>query len=204
MFFDGNGGFSPFLKWRNGSEMKVRISDIGPEGLEINDTLPADGLNARLNEGGESEIIFEDSPEVRLRLSPLAQGAELRGAVSGEYRQPCGRCNSPSMRRLEASFHLVMLPEGSEEARQYEDSDDIGVVYFSGDQIELDDSLQEAVILQLSIFWLPDIGEPDGCPNCNAGDMPVTEQDSGEEKVLLGDLLQRAAADKKGRARRRG
>src|SRR5437868_310704 len=83
--------------------MKIRVSDIGPDGLLINDTIPLEALNARLNECRTNDIIFTAPPKVSIKVNSTAHGAETEGKVSARYRQPCSMCLKEIDRQLEVN-----------------------------------------------------------------------------------------------------
>ena len=147
--------------------MKVRISDLSAAGLKISEDIPLDALNARMAEGAGNDIIFTAAPHVEIHVTPSAHGADTKGTVKTKYRQPCSMCAKELDRELEiaANFTLKRRPEESDpDAPEY--ADDIGISYFSGDHVELEELIQEALILSLSRYWRPPQNKDGSCQVC--------------------------------------
>lgn len=182
--------------------MKVRVSRLPPEGLSVKTTLSLESLNTRMNEGREVDIVFTEAPSVDLMVTKTTQGAETKGRVTTKYRQPCSRCVEAVEKSLdiEANFILQQRPEPgqrdtSDSEEDYED--DIGISYFEGDQVDLEDLIQQALILPLSLFWHPPCDQKGNCTHCgklceapNAAEIPKLET------ISLGDLLKKAGVSK--------
>jgi len=188
--------------------MRVRVRDISPEGLTIDDTLSLERLNERMDEGRENHTHFTSKPKIELRLDRSPSGAETCGTVSADYLQPCARCAKLLQHKCAARADFVfhekppeMVSRGSHEdpeadASPYEDyTDDVGICYFNGEHIELEELLQEALILQINPFFQPQLTNEGRCIEC--GDVPRTEvavepQGATPKGLSLGVLLKRA------------
>ena len=183
--------------------MKIRISTIPPEGLKLSVPLSLDALNDRMNEGGEQEIKFLSPPQLEVVIIRRAHGGELSGEVRTTYEQPCSRCAEEKERELVAPLNITL--KRSPEGHALPD-DDIGVVYFQEDHVDIEEIVQETIILALSIFWSPPTDCEGICTLCNRRveyGVPVAEVDekknsAGTKTQSLGDLLQTAM----GRAKR--
>ena len=176
--------------------MKVQVSDLPVEGLKINDTIPLDSLNARMAEGRYKDIVFLVPPKVDISVTPTqAGGAETKGVVRSKYRQPCGRCLESLERdvEVECNFTLIQRPEPevgvTEEILDEAFIDDVGLVYFDGDQIDLEDLIQETLILSLSLFWSPPVKENGDCELCAFNISKNANSKKGNDKIKLGDLF---------------
>jgi len=181
--------------------MKVRVSRLPTEGLTVKTTLYLENLNTRMNEGKGNDILFTSAPSVELVVTKTSQGAETKGRVSTKYKQPCSRCDDGVEKSLdiEANFILQARPEPTErddsEDEDYED--DIGIAYFEGDQIDLEDIIQQALILPLSRFWHPACDAQGNCSHCGREcEKPVDESVTKLETISLGDLLKKAGVSK--------
>jgi uncharacterized metal-binding protein YceD (DUF177 family) len=164
--------------------MRVRISTLPPQGLQVCDSLPLETLNARLNEGHSTDIKFLSPPQANLLALPVGTGATVTGTVTGQYQQDCGRCSDPVPQQMEIQVNLIARPraEGSDV------EDDIGIVFFDGEHVELGDLLEELLILKLDLFWSPPMDESNKCTVCSR------QLVKGESKPVnvLGDLLKKA------------
>ena len=183
--------------------MKIRIDDLPPTGLTINDTIPLEPLNIRMGEGRYKDIVFTTPPRVEITVTKTQEGgAETRGKISSKYKQGCGRCADMLERdiEVEANFTLLNRPnpepeivEG-EEVMTQEYLDDVGLIYIEEGAVDLEDMIQETLILALSPFWSPPCNEAGDCDLCGfniaKGLAAKGCNDSG--KVLFGDLLKKA------------
>lgn len=170
--------------------MKIRITDIPAEGLKVQDTLPLEELNSRMNEGSNTEFNFLSAPLVKLEVHRAGEGAEVEGSVSAEFSQGCSLCldSLPRSSVVPVSFQLRQRKgERGEE-------DDIGMIYYDGDSVDLQEAIEECLILSLSLFWHPEFIE-DKCTQCKR-----SRKDLGlgkpNEKLTLGNLIQQASKKK--------
>ena len=173
--------------------MNIRISTIPPRGLDIKETLPLDSLNARMNEGRENDIVFTAAPQVELTVLRTIEGAETKGSVRTKYKQQCSWCLDPVERELEIEAKFVLSPRPAEksvnEAGSFED--DIGVVYYDNDHVDLEDVIQEALILSLSRFWHPPVDEKGACTVCGRN-VEAERKQLQDAPLTLGALLKKA------------
>ncbi len=174
---------------RSTSLIIIRITDIPSRGLEVADHLDCEALNARMNEAPENDIRFLTAPTFALRIKPEIAGAELRGSIEASYEQPCGRCLQLIERTIRQDLLITLKAKshrpGIDRATSSSEwDDDIGIVYFDGEQIDLEEILQESLILSINPFE----SEHPKCPGppTHRGH---TSDDSSERKPTLGDLL---------------
>ncbi len=167
--------------------VKIRITDIPKEGLEINEELCLDAINSRMNEAPDNDITFIEAPRFSVLIKPELGGAELSGTISTRYKQPCARCLEEISEFLKQELSLTLKAktkkpgiERPTEATEWDDG--IGIVYFDGEHIDLEDILQETLILSLDPFN----SAHEGCKGV------VHTGDEKEEKQTLGSLLEKA------------
>lgn len=176
--------------------MKVRISDIPHTGLKVSDILPLDALNARMSTGRGNDIVFTVAPQVDLLINKTQSGAETKGLVKTKYRQQCARCLEDFEKPLEISADLTLhhkpsaleLPENVEATF----TDDVGIAYFEGDSIDLEDILQEMLILSLSLYWAPECDKEGKCSWCGLNRSRFEKQEDSPGKNSLGALFKKA------------
>lgn len=176
--------------------MKIRLTDIPAAGLEVKESVPPDALNERLDTGNSHGIRFTAALEVALIVHKSPNGAETRGTVTSTYRQPCARCADGVERKLsvETNYLLQQRPEvlRGHESEEYED--DIGITFYDGEHIDLDDLIQESIILSLSIYWHPDEDATGKCSHCkrNVQQGKSNEAPAATKGIALNDLLKKA------------
>lgn len=175
--------------------MKVRLSDIPHSGLKVNDILPLDALNTRMSEGEHKDLVFTQAPQVELVVSRTQSGAETKGIVRTKYRQACSRCLENMERDLEIAANFILQPKPDpEEISDDVDADytdDVGIAYFEGEHIDLEDLLQEALILSLTLYWAPPCDQKGNCTQCGAhrSKFELYDEPPG---INLGNLLKKA------------
>lgn len=164
--------------------MRVRISDISPKGLEVKGEIPLVPLNDRMKAGENQEIIFSCAPIADLMIFGNSSGAELTGTISAKYKQACSLCLDVKERsvNIKTKFHL------KEKTDPKAEDDDIGIVYYENDLLELDPILEEALILSLALYWHPPFDKKERCTECEKSRSELgLAADAGALK--LGDLL---------------
>lgn len=189
--------------------MKVRISDISAAGLDIADTISVQNLNARMAEGRNNQIVFDSDPSVILKVTRNLSGAQAQGTIQATYHQPCAACQESIQRECRAEVDYLFQARPFEPKRRSKHAsseqppsegeqfdDDVGLVYFSGDHIELEPLLQESLILMLEPYWKPPCDQGGNCSQCHqntgshcckeaVGPNPQTGSDSQKFSELL-------------------
>ncbi len=173
--------------------MKVRVSDIPPEGLEIADILPLEALNARMAEGPGNDVFFCFPPQVRLHLFARKGGTEISGSITAKLEQPCTRCLETVSAQFNREIQLFLKPKEDRpgiDRRMNSDEweDDVGIVYFNGDTIDLEDILQESLILSVSPYDL----KHESCLGLSELYSDQEDDEDEESSNKLGALLKRA------------
>jgi uncharacterized metal-binding protein YceD (DUF177 family) len=175
--------------------MKIRLSDIPKTGLPVTETLPRQILNERISGGSDHGIVFTEDLHVNLIVTKSTSGAETKGSVTSRYLQPCSRCAEGLERALELKTNYILQPrpeviKGNEE-EQYED--DVGITYYDGEHIDLDDLIQETIILSLSLYWHPGEDREGKCTHCHQQVVNITPKKVEATKgTKLSDLLNKA------------
>ena len=153
--------------------MKIRVSDIGAAGLKVNDTIPLEPLNSRMNEACHNDILFTENPDVEVMVHRTPSGAQVKGFAKAKYTQPCSLCLEDLERQAEVKIDYVFqrknpLELSAKNEKDYSYYDDIGICYFSGEHIELEELIQESLILSLDQYWRPPQTEKGSCSICGA------------------------------------
>jgi uncharacterized metal-binding protein YceD (DUF177 family) len=148
--------------------VKVRISTIPPEGIAINATVALDSLNARMNEGRDNDISFTNAPYITCIIKLIGGGAELSGNVCATVLQPCSLCSKLIEREIEAPLNFVLRPGSTDNSDHLDGSylDDVGMVFYENDYLDLENLAQESLILSLSPFWRPSEDCNGACAVC--------------------------------------
>lgn len=173
--------------------MRIRLSDIGPAGLAIRDILPLAPLNARMAEGRPVGICFTEPPLVDLTVKTTVTGAEVRGLIRAKYTQDCGLCLNPKLRETEAAVLLAIQHRSRASIDPAATEDGVGLMYVDGEHAELEGTLQETLILSLSLYWHPALNQNRECSLCGQKFSELLGEPPRSEPVQrLGDLLKSA------------
>ena len=161
--------------------MRIRIDDIKDEGLSLEyaEESAAFPALAGISDAGDCEIIAP--VKTSLRAFPVRDMIEVEGKVETTLRQSCGRCLEEYEENLSASFALTYtrhLPEVSDDSEDEVEisAEEMGLILFEGEEIDLRDAVQEQVLMALPIRPLCRQECKGLCPQCGAN---LNEGDCG-------------------------
>lgn len=126
--------------------MKLRLTQIPPEGLRQRITVRAEALPRvrELSAGQSGELHAE------LLLKERKGRVEVRGRITGGLEVPCNRCLDAVPLELahEVEVTLVAEEEGRALTSDVQLSDgDLDVSFFDGDEIDLSALIEEEILL---------------------------------------------------------
>jgi hypothetical protein len=183
--------------------MRVRLSDIRPEGIIIKDTIPLEPLNARMCIGDENDVTFTEAPEVALKIRSCGGTAcEAMGLLKARYKQPCGLCAEEVAMAMEIDAHFMLKQKLGDVNPIVDYEDDRGVVTYEGEHVDLEDVIQETLILKLTPYFIPERDAKGVCSLCNkcptktAGILEEAPEEK-ESTISFGELLASAQKKKK-------
>lgn len=146
--------------------MRIAVDDIRAE-AGLHKTVPVEFTLEPVEFSGET---FDfDQPFVG-EVEIWNSGDELlvRARLSGEAEVGCGRCLTRYRFPVKASFaELFREGEPSEDAEE-EEGDEYTITYYTGDQIDLTDSLRENLLLELPMQPVCRRECNGLCPTCGA------------------------------------
>ena len=99
------------------------------------------------------ECKFTSPVRTRIRASRIREMVEVEGVVQATVRLNCGRCLAEFICPLVSEFALTYTgdrpgaPETAEPQEKELDADEVGLIYFRGEEIDLTEGIQEQVIL---------------------------------------------------------
>jgi hypothetical protein len=196
--------------------MRILVTTIPFTGMKIDAPISQRALNDRLNEGSaKNYITFEAAPLVDITLTRTYGGVLVKGIVSGLCKQDCGSCGELVPHQVTANIDWVLQGQ-SDRAAPDDLQEDTGVIAYSGDHVDLEEYLQEALILALSPYWHPPRDPQDVCSVCrrdcsrrswrmaddavNGGSDGTVDSKKGDKEVAkqdLGALLEMALKGKR-------
>jgi len=137
--------------------MYIRIEQIKSEGLQIRfEESPATfPVLAEMAETGECE--FAAPIKTALSAMRIDDMIEVEGRIDTRVRLACGRCLNTFETPLSSHFALTYthltedLPADTSQEEVELRAEDMGLVYFEGETIDLHEAIQEQIVMALPL-----------------------------------------------------
>lgn len=164
----------------------VEVSQIPPEGLNVNSALKAGELHV---EGEDSFTLQGGSLKAFLEKGDH-ESVHVRGRLEARLELQCGRCLDPFPFAVDQELDLFYLPHEAEQEDEEEDevelSDrDMVVAYYQGNRLDLGEMVREQLFLSAPMKRLCREECTGLCPSCGAnrnvspcGCKPTEDQDA--------------------------
>jgi uncharacterized protein len=131
--------------------MKILIDEIPESPKEIEFAASVDELNEAYAKAPAREFRFP--PLVDVDVVCYRSGREIffRGAFRGTIESTCSRCLNDFSFPVEHEFDIVLSPKPAQTSASTEElrPEDLGLSYYSGNEINLDPLVREQVLLAL-------------------------------------------------------
>jgi uncharacterized protein len=151
-WLDNKGEFTIFIFYPvSGSPMKISLDDITDSPKEISVSERIDDLNELYKNGQMREFHFPPFIGVHLDYYRSGQQIFFNGSLAGTFEATCSRCLSAHPFALNKEFELVLSPDPSQSGRKIEElrKEDLGLSYYSTEEINLTPLIREQVMLAL-------------------------------------------------------
>jgi uncharacterized protein len=154
--------------------MRLPIEQIDEEGRELTLEVGAGEFPVLEDLRGRGEARFESPIRFEIRAVRVENLFQVEGNVSAQVRLCCSRCLADFPMKLTEAFSLTYCPRSRmpEEQRPGEEAelspDEIDLIPFDGDQIDLLDGLQEQLVMALPVKPLCSQDCKGICPECGA------------------------------------
>ena len=139
---------------RQDSPYRVPLRQIPADGLDVEFDLSGPFARKAL-EGTEAN---PDSARLRagVRLQRVQHDVYARGQVTGRVTLPCSRCAKDAPLEIDAPFELTFVPPESDGAASDEEevelqAQDLDVVPYDGEAVDLESTLREQILLAFPI-----------------------------------------------------
>jgi uncharacterized protein len=134
-----------------GSPMKIPVDEITESAKETNFSERIDELNELYRQGQFRDFDFPRFLDVHLVYYRSGREIFFRGSFNGILEGRCSRCLRSYSFPLNKEFDFVLSPDPSKSGRKVEElkREDLGLSYYSSDEINLAPLMREQVLLAL-------------------------------------------------------
>lgn len=150
--------------------MRLELKDIKDGLLEREYACLCSDFPVLADLATEEDVHFKDPLSFRLRLQKTGQIVEVDGFLTAAVGLKCGRCLQPFEQQIQTGFALTFTPqtrqEGSEDEEVELEADELGLIYYRAETLELLDPLQEQVVMSVPIGPLCQDACQGLCPEC--------------------------------------
>lgn len=152
--------------------MEIYIEKIQPEGLSLNFVNSVANFPVLTEMVSAGECKFPVPIKTALRAQRISDMVEIEGNIETLVGLPCSRCLQIFETPLKSHFSLTYIQragdiEADGEPQEVElSAEDMGIVYFQGEKINLQDTIQEQVLIELPLRILCKPGCKGLCPRC--------------------------------------
>jgi uncharacterized protein len=151
--------------------MKISVDEIPQSPKEIRFSESIEELNEIYRQSNNHrEFSFPRTLAVELTYYRSGQDMVFHGRFYGEISGRCGRCLTDYPFELDKHFDFVLTPDPVKSGRRAEElsRDDLGLSYYSGEEIDLAPLIAEQVMLALPTRPLCRESCRGLCPSCGA------------------------------------
>ncbi len=148
--------------------MRITVAKIPEEGLKYGFTRPGEWF--REFGRGREDLPVELGPvEVSLKARRTGDTVYLEGTIETTVTADCCRCLEAARLPLAAAFAYTGVPEEERFAEERElRSEDLEVVFYTEDTLDLDPIVYEQILLQIPLKILCREDCRGLCPHCGA------------------------------------
>jgi uncharacterized protein len=167
--------------------MYIQVEQIESKGLDLRFEESAQDFPVLAEMIHQGECEFLAPIKISVRVVRIAGRVEVEGDVQTIVRLPCGRCLKSFATSLNSHFALTYTPR-IEEVEIISEQDEVELlpeqinrIYFQGEQINLQDAVQEQIIMAFPIRALCGETCRGLCPQCGAN---LNDKDCGCSRRL--------------------
>jgi uncharacterized protein len=154
--------------------MHILVEQINEDSLKIEFEEKPESFPVLLEMVKQGECEFSAPIKTAIKASRIGDMIEVKGTLNTRVRLPCSRCLNEYETTLKSRFHLTYvnrLPLEEQDVEQEEieiSAQDMGLIYFQGDEIHLQDGIQEQVVMAFPIRALCRKNCQGLCADCGA------------------------------------
>ncbi|BCA79820.1 DUF177 domain-containing protein [Desulfuromonas sp. AOP6] len=135
--------------------MLLHVDNITKEGLTLEFSEPASSFPVLADMQQRNEVLFAGVIQIHLKISMLDGMVSVSGVVQADVVFHCSRCLVEYATPIQSAFDLTYvkeLPEVEGDDEEIEVApEDMGLMLYSGDTIDLREAVQQEVIMALPL-----------------------------------------------------
>jgi uncharacterized protein len=168
--------------------MRINVEDVDDSGTGLTFAEDAESFPSLLELSRSGECVFLMPLAIDLRIRRIGQLFEADGRFETRVRLSCSRCLADYDAPLAADFNLSFSreqPETAESSRHAEielSAEEIGLILFHGEEIDLGAPVQEEVLMSLPMRPLCRPDCKGLCPKCGTD---LNRGDCGCERKII-------------------
>jgi uncharacterized protein len=135
--------------------MIVDFREIPVTGLDVEADTGIQWLDDQSSDALRRLYTFSGPFRISVHLERTKESVFISGEYTGEAAIECVRCLSKTTIPLRNTFRLTMLPHKHEESKESEtelEADDVDLVFYDEERVDLDKVIAEQVILSLDLY----------------------------------------------------
>jgi len=173
--------------------VKINILNIPEEGLNLQFSLAEDSFPDLISEKEKCTFVLR-RVDISGSVRKVRRSVFFAGTLDLALETPCSRCLETANLSLKADFNYTLLPEVSTGKEEMElSAEDLDVVYYAGEVIDLTPIIFEQIMLQIPMKVLCNESCKGICPRCginlNMGKCDCRSDFIDERLVVLKTLI---------------
>ena len=155
---------------RNHGALKVRTDEIKDSGYHMSCTRDAQWLRELCSDIDDSDFTFVDDITIQLDIAKAEENIFINCVIAVPIGLHCIRCLADFKFPLEATFHYTLYPDRDRYSSpdQEINREDLDVLYYQGDIIEISPVVREQLLLGIPSHPLCHTSCKGICPQCGA------------------------------------
>ncbi len=181
--------------------MKIDIHHIPSQGLMLDFERAAQHFSGLKEMMAQGECEFIAPLSIHLDILPVQDFIKVKGRLDTRLRQSCVRCLESFEQPLHSRFTLNYSREIPRDVHKSDSegieltADQIGVIFFEGEEMDFTDAIQEQAILALPHHPVCRIDCAGLCPQCgkdlNSGPCHCGAREPDGPFAILKDLIEK-------------
>lgn len=155
----------------DGGTLRLQVEKLKDEEVVLEVAEKAEKFPALLDLQEQGQVRFDEPVRGMLRAFRADDYIEVQGRIETRAQMPCSRCLEKAVVPIAVDIALTFTPRAAESDHEPEEevelqAEDLGLISFDGDEIDLHEALQEQIIMALPLRPLCNEKCQGLCPRC--------------------------------------